>query len=198
ARPGGCFQGKLRHGTKGMRMILDQQHECMSQQELAHLQVERLVRQVRYVYERVPFYRDLFDRSGIHPDKVRSLQDLRHLPMTRKSDLRDNYPFGLFAVPLKQVVRIHASSGTTGKPTTVGYTRGDIAVWAEVTARTLAGAGTTDEDVVQNAYGYGLFTGGLGMHYGAERIGAAVVPVSGGNTQRQLMLMKDYGATVLC
>jgi phenylacetate-CoA ligase len=126
------------------------------------------------------------------------LDDIARLPFTYKRDLRDTYPFGMFAVPLKDIVRIHASSGTTGKPTTVGYTRGDIDTWAEMMARCMAAAGVTDEDIVQNAYGYGLFTGGLGAHYGTERLGASVIPISGGNTQKQLMLMQDYGSTVLC
>ncbi len=179
-------------------MIRDRKHECMGREELAQLQGERLVAQVKRVYERVPFYKSLFDREGIAPDRVRGLDDLPRLPFTKKTDLRDNYPFGLLAVPSKEVVRIHASSGTTGKPTTCGYTRGDIDMWAEVMARSLAGAGTTDEDVVQVAYGYGLFTGGLGAHYGAELIGASVIPISGSNTQRQLMLMQDYGTDVIC
>jgi len=170
----------------------------MSRGELRRLQGERLVTLVNRVYSRVPFYRDLFDTAGVKPEQVRGLGDLVGLPMTRKRDLRDSYPFGLFAVPLKEIVRIHASSGTTGKPTTVGYTRNDINMWAEVMARVLAGVGTTDEDVVHVAYGYGLFTGGLGAHYGAELLGASVLPISGSNTQRQLMLMKDFGSSVIC
>ena len=179
-------------------MIFDRKHECMSREDLRQLQGERLRALVKRVYDRVPFYRDLFDKVEVKPDSIRGLDDLARLPMTRKYNLRDEYPFGLFATPLKDVVRIHASSGTTGKPTTVGYTRNDIAMWAQVAARTLAGAGTTDEDVVQVAYGYGLFTGGLGMHYGAELLGASVIPISGSNTQRQLMLMQDFGTTVIC
>ena len=170
----------------------------MSRDELRRLQGERLVTLVNRVYSRVPFYRDLFDTAGVKPEQVRGLDDLPKLPMTRKRDLRDNYPFGLFAAPLKDIVRIHASSGTTGKPTTVGYTRNDISMWAEVMARVLAGVGATDEDVVHVAYGYGLFTGGLGAHYGAELLGASVLPISGSNTQRQLMLMKDFGSSVIC
>ncbi len=179
-------------------MIRDREHECMSRDELRRLQGERLVTLVNRVYSRVPFYRALFDTAGIKPEQVRGLDDLPSLPMTRKRDLRDNYPFGLFAAPLKDIVRIHASSGTTGKPTTVGYTRNDINMWAEVMARVLAGVGATDEDVVHVAYGYGLFTGGLGAHYGAELLGASVLPISGSNTQRQLMLMKDFGSSVIC
>lgn len=179
-------------------MILDRQYECMSRKDLLELQDERLKALVKRVYERVPFYTDLFDKSGIKPDSFGGLKDLDKLPFTRKYNLRDEYPFGLFATPLKDVVRIHASSGTTGKPTTVGYTRNDVAMWANVCARALACAGTTEDDIVQVAYGYGLFTGGLGAHYAAELIGAAVIPISGSNTQRQLMLMQDFGTTVLC
>jgi phenylacetate-CoA ligase len=179
-------------------MIFDREHECMSREDLRQLQGERLRALVKQVYDRVPFYRDLLDKSKIAPDTVRGLDDLQRLPITRKYNLRDEYPFGLFARPLKEVVRIHASSGTTGKPTTVGYTRNDIAMWANVMARSLACAGATDDDIVQVAYGYGLFTGGLGAHYGAELLGSAVIPISGSNTQRQLMLMQDFGTTVLC
>jgi len=179
-------------------MIFDREHECMSREDRRQLQAERLKALVKRVYDRVPFYRNLFDQAGIKPEKVRGLQDLPYLPMTRKYNLRDQYPFGLFATPMREVVRIHASSGTTGKPTTVGYTANDIRMWAQVCARSLAGAGTTADDVVQVAYGYGLFTGGLGAHYAAELIGATVIPMSGSNTQRQLMLMEDFGSTVLC
>ena len=179
-------------------MIRDREHECMSRGDLERLQGERLAKQVQRVYERVPFYKDLFDESGIDPHAVKGLQDLSNLPFTKKTTLREQYPFGLFATPLKEVVRIHASSGTTGKPTTVGYTQNDIDMWAEVMARCLAGVGTSNEDIVQVAYGYGLFTGGLGAHYGAERLGASVIPISGSNTQRQLMLMEDFGTTVIC
>ena len=179
-------------------MIFDREFECMDRQDLRKLQDERLKALVRRVYDRVPFYTDLFDKTGIKPDKFGGLDELAALPFTRKYNLRDEYPFGLFATPLKEVVRIHASSGTTGKPTTVGYTRNDIAMWANVCGRALACAGTTEDDIVQVAYGYGLFTGGLGAHYAAEAIGAAVIPISGSNTQRQLMLMEDFGTTVLC
>ncbi len=179
-------------------MIFDREHECMSRESLRQLQAERLMALVKRVYDRVPFYKSLLDKSGIVPDQIRGLDDLARLPMTRKYNLRDEYPFGLFATPMKEVVRIHASSGTTGKPTTVGYTRNDIAMWAQVCARALACAGTTEDDIVQVAYGYGLFTGGLGAHYGAELIGSSVIPISGSNTQRQLMLMQDFRTTVLC
>jgi phenylacetate-CoA ligase len=179
-------------------MIFDPKYECMGRAELAGLQGQRLAALAKRVHERVPFYKRLFDEVGLAPEQIRSLADLPRLPFTRKCNLRDEYPFGLFATPLRDVVRIHASSGTTGKPTTVGYTRNDIAVWANVAARTIAGAGGTEDDVIQVAYGYGLFTGGLGMHYGAELLGASVIPISGSNTQRQLMLMEDFGTTIIC
>jgi phenylacetate-CoA ligase len=179
-------------------MIFDPKYECMDRAELAELQGGRLAALVKRVYERVPFYTRLFDEAGVVPEQIRGLADLPRLPFTRKYNLRDEYPFGLFATPLRDVVRIHASSGTTGKPTTVGYTKNDIGIWANVAARTIAGAGGTADDVVQVAYGYGLFTGGLGMHYGAELLGASVIPISGSNTQRQLMLMEDFGTTIIC
>lgn len=177
--------------------IRDQEHECMPRDRLRALQSERLVAGVRRAYERVPFYRRTLDEAGVHPDDIRSIDDLPKLPFTYKTDLRDNYPFGMFAVPMSEVVRVHASSGTTGKPTVVGYTRRDIDLWAEMIARVMATAGARPGMVVQNAYGYGLFTGGLGFHYGTERLGATVVPVSGGNTKRQLMLLQDFGAAVI-
>ncbi|MCR4441800.1 MAG: phenylacetate--CoA ligase [Peptococcaceae bacterium] len=179
-------------------MYWEQEYETMSRDRLAELQGRRLRATVERVYQNVPFYRRAFEEKGIAPGDIRSLDDLTKLPFTEKTDLRDNYPFGLFAVPLEEVVRVHASSGTTGKPTVVGYTRNDINTWANLIARALAMAGGTKGDIVQNAYGYGLFTGGLGLHYGAELLGATVVPVSGGNTARQLMLMQDFGATILC
>ena len=172
--------------------------ESLPRQELAKLQSERLRKVCERVYARVPFYTKKFDEKGIKPSAVKDIQDITKLPFTRKSDLRDNYPYGLFAEPLDNIVRIHASSGTTGKPTVVAYNRNDISLWADVMARTFTCAGATNKDVVQNAYGYGLFTGGLGAHYGAERVGAAVIPISGGNTQKQIMLLQDFGSTVLC
>jgi phenylacetate-CoA ligase len=173
-------------------------YECLSRDKLEALQIERLQGLVRRVRRQVPFYRKRLDEAGIGPDDIRNLDDLRKIPFTAKADLRDNYPFGLFAVPMEEIIRIHASSGTTGKPTVVGYTRNDIETWAEVMARTLVSAGAHRGDIIQVAYGYGLFTGGLGAHYGAEKIGAAVVPVSTGNTKRQITLLKDFGTTVLC
>jgi len=176
----------------------DKKTECMSLDELRELQGERLKNTVRFAYDNVPFYRRKLDAAGVNPEDIKSIDDITKLPFTTKEDFRDNYPFGMFAVPLEQVVRIHASSGTTGKQTVVGYTENDIGVWSEAMARTLSAGGTTKGDIVQNAYGYGLFTGGLGAHYGAEKIGASVVPISGGNTKRQLQIMQDFGCTVLC
>ena len=178
-------------------MIWNPAAETMPRSDLAALQRARLSELVARVCARVPFYREAFDRAGVRPEQIRSLDDLRRLPFTRKSDLRDYYPFGLFAVPLEQAVRVHASSGTTGKPTVVGYTRADIAIWAEVCARCLAASGARPGDVFHNAYGYGLFTGGLGMHYGGELMGLVVVPVSGGNTERQLLLLQDFQPRVI-
>ena len=178
-------------------MIWDKEHETMPRQELEKLQLKKLQAKLRDVYENVPFYRRVLQEKGIEPDGLRSLKDLPSLPFTVKSDFRDNYPYGLLAVPQDDVVRLHASSGTTGKPIVVAYTRNDVALWAEVMARTLTAGGMTHRDIVQNSYGYGLFTGGLGIHYGAERLGAAVIPTSVGNTKRQIMLMQDLGTTVL-
>ncbi len=170
--------------------------EAISREEMELLQMERLRDCVGRVKSQVPFYREQL--IGIEPGNIQSLADLTHLPFTNKQDLRDNYPFGLFAVEMAGVVRIHASSGTTGKPTVVGYTANDIEMWAGLAARALTMAGVTRDDIVQNTYGYGLFTGGLGLHYGVEKLGAAVVPASSGNTARQLMLLHDFGTTVLC
>lgn len=178
-------------------MMRHREYEKMPRKELEKLQLERLKEKVRYVYERVPFYRKAFKEKGVTPEDIRSLADLSKLPFTSKLDFRDNYPFGLMAVPPDQVVRVHSSSGTTGKPIVAPYTQKDIDTWAEIMARTLATAGATREDVLQNAYGYGLFTGGLGFHYGAERLGATVIPTSGGNTKRQILLLQDLGTTVL-
>ncbi len=172
-------------------------HDTLARPDLERLQLERLKETVRRVAARVPFYAEQFRKAGVGVESLRSLDDLRRFPFTTKQDLRDHYPFGLFAVPLADVARIHASSGTTGKMTVVGYTRRDIEAWAEVCARSLACAGVRRGDIVHNAYGYGLFTGGLGIHYGAERAGVTVVPISGGNTKRQIMIMQDFAATVL-
>jgi len=178
-------------------MLFDEEFETLPREALEALQLKRLVATAKRVYAKVPFYKKTFDGAGIKPSDIKSLKDLRRLPFTNKVDLRDNYPFGLFAVPMEQVVRIHASSGTTGKPTVVGYTRRDINTWAELMARSLAAAGAHKNDIIHNAYGYGLFTGGLGIHYGAEKLGASVIPISGGNSKRQIVIMQDFGSTVL-
>ena len=180
------------------QMIWNPTMEKMPREQLRALQDERLKDVVRRVYENVPFYRDKMQKLGVTPKDIHGVRDIELLPFTEKHDLRDNYPFGLFAVPQSEIVRIHASSGTTGKPTVAGYTSGDIDRWAELMARAMYSAHVGKSDIVQVAYGYGLFTGGLGAHYGAERVGASVIPVSGGNTVRQLMLMEDFGATALC
>jgi len=177
--------------------IWNERFECMSREEMREFQSKRLIDTVERVYHNVPYYREKMQAVGITPEDIRSIEDLPKLPFTTKTDLRDNYPYGLFAVPMSEIVRIHASSGTTGKPTVVGYTRKDLATWSEVIARTLASAGVQRHDIIQISYGYGLFTGGLGLHYGAEKLGATVVPASGGNTQRQIQLMHDFGTTVL-
>lgn len=179
-------------------MIWNKERETLSRPALEALQSELLRAQVATVYEKVPFYRQALRDRGIKPEDIRSVADLQKLPFTVKADFRDNYPFGLLAVPRKEIVRIHASSGTTGKPTVVAYTRKDMDIWREVCARNLAAAGVTDEDTVQIAMGYGLFTGGLGWHYAAEHLGAAVVPMSSGNTKRQIMLIQDFETTVFC
>lgn len=171
--------------------------ETMSREEMRQVQSERLRDAVERVYYNVPYYREKMQREGLGPEHIKSVDDLSKLPFTVKQDLRDNYPFGLFAVPMSEIIRVHASSGTTGKPTVVGYTRSDIGIWSEVMARTLTSAGAGKNDFIQIAYGYGLFTGGLGVHYGGEKIGASVIPISGGNTRRQLQLMEDFGSTVL-
>jgi phenylacetate-CoA ligase len=178
-------------------MIRDVEHETMPREDLEALQLKRLQTVVERVYHLVPFYHRRMDDLGIKPEHIRTLEDLRHLPYTTKQDLRDNYPFNMFAVPMDQIVRIHASSGTTGKSTPVAYTQRDLDTWSELMARTLAAAGAHRGDIIHNAYGYGLFTGGLGFHYGAERLGAAVIPVSGGQTRRQIMLLQDFGPTVI-
>jgi phenylacetate-CoA ligase len=176
-------------------IIWNTDYECMSRDNLMLIQTERLKKTVQKVYDNVTFYKKKMDAKGILPGDIRSVEDLADLPFTSKQDLRDNYPFGLFAVPMHDIIRIHASSGTTGKQTVVGYTRNDLDIWSEVMARTLSAAGINRDSIVQVAYGYGLFTGGLGVHYGVEKIGAAVIPISGGNTKRQLQIMEDFGST---
>lgn len=171
--------------------------EIASRDEIAALQLKRMKWSLKHAYDNVPFYRLSFDAAGVHPDDLQDLSDLSKFPLTAKTDLRANYPFGMFAVPRKEVVRIHASSGTTGKPTVVGYTKKDIDIWADCVARSLRAGGTRAGDVVHVSYGYGLFTGGLGAHYGAERMGCTVVPISGGLTPRQVQLIEDFGASTI-
>ncbi|MGV8078469.1 MAG: phenylacetate--CoA ligase family protein [Syntrophales bacterium] len=179
-------------------MIYNEEFETLPREALEALQLKRLQQVVQRVYHTVGFYRKSFDDAGVKPDDVKSLSDLRRLPFTTKQDLRDNYPFGLFAVPMSSIVRLHASSGTTGRATVVGYTKRDIEQWSELMARCFVAAGLTKNDMIHNAYGYGLFTGGLGAHYGAERLGASVIPISGGNTKRQIMILQDFGPTAIC
>jgi len=171
--------------------------ETMDRTQMSELQSTRLIQQVRRAYRQVPFYREQMQKTGLLPEEIRSMEDIGKIPFISKQDMRDNYPYGLFAVPLAEIVRLHASSGTTGKHTVVGYTSRDLGIWSEVMARTLTAAGANKQSFIQVAYGYGLFTGGLGVHYGAEAVGASVIPVSSGNTQRQIMLMKDFGTTMI-
>ena len=179
-------------------MIFNEEFETLPREALEALQLKRLQQVVSRVYHTVGFYKRTFDEAGVTPDGIRTLDDIRRLPFTTKQDLRDNYPFGLFTVPMSNIVRLHASSGTTGKPTVVGYTRRDIETWSNLMARSFVAAGLTSNDVIHNAYGYGLFTGGLGAHYGAERLGASVIPMSGGSTKKQIMLLQDFGPTAIC
>lgn len=178
-------------------MIWNEKIECASRDEMAAVQSERLKQTVQRIYHNIPSYRAKMQEIGMLPGDVRSVEDLKNLPFTNKTDLRDNYPFGMFTVPMSEIVRVHASSGTTGKPTVVGYTRNDLSMWAEVVTRSLCMSGVTRNDIVQVAYGYGLFTGGLGLHYGTENLGATVIPISGGNTQKQIQLMQDFGSSVI-
>jgi phenylacetate-CoA ligase len=178
-------------------MIWNEYIECADRQRLTELQNSRLVKMIERMYYNVPFYRRKLQEIGMEPGDVKGIDQLKDLPFTTKQDLRDNYPFGLFTVPQCEIVRLHASSGTTGKPTVVGYTRNDITMWSEVVARSLTMAGVTKSDIIQVAYGYGLFTGGIGLHYGAEKVGASVIPISGGNTKKQLQLMVDFGSTAI-
>jgi phenylacetate-CoA ligase len=173
------------------------EYEKLNRKQYEELQLERLKRTVERVYESVPFYRKKFDEIGVKPHHIKTLKDIRLLPFTTKDDLRENYPYGLFTVPLSKIVRIHASSGTTGKPTVVGYTKHDMEVWTEVVARIVTAAGVREHDIAQIAFGYGLFTGAFGLHQGLERVGATVIPISSGNTEKQLMVMQDFGSTVL-
>lgn len=178
-------------------MIWNQKAECASRSEMEAMQSERLIRTVKRIYHNNESYRKKMQERGLVPGDIKSIADISKLPFTNKTDLRDNYPFGLFTVPMSEIVRVHASSGTTGKPTVVGYTRNDLQMWAEVVTRSLGMAGVYKSDIVQVAYGYGLFTGGLGLHYGTENLGATVIPISGGNTDKQILLMQDFGTTVI-
>lgn len=178
-------------------MFFQKEIETMPRAELEKLQLDKLKYIAKYCYDNVPLYRKKFDDAGFDCTKIKELSDIKYIPYTTKADFRDNYPFNMFAVPIKDVVRLHASSGTTGKPTVVGYTKGDLDMWSDCVARLVTAAGATDEDIVQIAFGYGLFTGALGLHYGLEKIGATVVPCSSGNTEKQVMLMKDFGTTAL-
>lgn len=179
-------------------MIFNEEFETLPREALEALQLKRLKQVLQRAYHTVDFYKGSFEKSGISPDDIKGLDDIKRFPFTTKQDLRDNYPFGLFAVPMSSIVRLHASSGTTGKPTVVGYTRRDIATWSELMARSFMAAGLTRDDMIHNAYGYGLFTGGLGTHYGAERLGASVIPMSGGNTKKQIMILQDFAPTAIC
>ena len=179
-------------------MIYNEEFETLPREVLETLQLKRLQQVVQRVYHTVGFYRTAFDKASVKPDDIKTLSDLRRLPFTTKQDLKDNYPFGLFAVPMSSIVRLHASSGTTGRSTVVGYTKRDIDTWSELMARCFVAAGLTKNDIIHNAYGYGLFTGGLGAHYGAEKLGASVIPMSGGNTKRQIMILQDFGPTAIC
>lgn len=178
-------------------MFFQKDLETMPRKELEALQLERLKWVVDYCYRNVPFYHKRLDECGVTADKIKQLSDVEYIPFTTKEDIRDNYPFGLFAQPMKNIARIHASSGTTGKPTVVGYTKNDLNTWSDLVARLCVAVGVTDEDVVQISFGYGLFTGALGLHYGLEKIGAAVIPISSGNTEKQVMILKDFGTTAL-
>ncbi len=178
-------------------MIWNEKIECASRDEMRVVQTKRLIETVERIYHSVPSYRQKMQEANLVPGDIRSIGDLSKLPFTIKNDLRDNYPFGMFTVPMSEIVRIHASSGTTGKPTVVGYTRKDLNSWSEVVTRSLCMAGVHRDDIVQVAYGYGLFTGGLGLHYGCENLGASVIPISGGNTDKQLQLMQDFGTSVI-
>ncbi len=178
-------------------MIWNPEAETMPIEQRKELQLARLKNVVKYAYDEMPAYREKMDKVGVKPSDIQSLKDLPKLPFLMKSDMRDNYPYGLFTVPLKEVVRVHCSTGTTGKPTAVGYTKEDIDVWAEVMARALACGGATPDSVIQNAYGYGMFTGGLGIHYGGEKMGCTILPASSGQTKRQLIYLQDFGTTVV-
>ncbi|MEG1875583.1 MAG: phenylacetate--CoA ligase, partial [Angelakisella sp.] len=174
-------------------MFWQKELECADRKTLEHKQLEQLKWVVAHCYNNVEFYHRRLSEQNITPERIKTLSDVQYLPVTTKEDIRDNYPFGLFGAPMKDIVRLHASSGTTGKPTVVGYTKGDLARWSDLVARVVCAAGTTPSDIVQISFGYGLFTGALGLHYGLEKLGATVVPTSSGNTKKHIMLMKDFG-----
>ncbi len=178
-------------------MFFDKDAETMARSEIERIQLEKLKKIAVYCYENVKLYKDKFDKAGFDPYKIKELGDIKYIPYTTKEDFRDNYPFGMFAVPMRQIVRMHASSGTTGKPTVVGYTKNDLNMWSDCMARIVCAAGASADDIVQICFGYGLFTGALGLHYGLEKVGAAVVPSSSGNTEKTVMMMKDFGTTAL-
>jgi len=178
-------------------MIWNEKIECCSRDEMHALQLERIKKIIQYAYDNVPYTREKLDNAGISPSDIKSFEDYEKVPFTTKEDMRQNFPYGLFAVPMKQIVRIHASSGTTGKPTVVGYTRNDLDMWSENIARLAAAAGANDEDIAQISFGYGLFTGAFGLHYGLEKMGVSVIPISSGNTERQINTMRDFGTTLL-
>ncbi|MCE7697889.1 MAG: phenylacetate--CoA ligase [Methanobacterium paludis] len=178
-------------------MIWNEEVECMSEDNKKDLQLKRLQSIVKKAYENVPYYKKHFDDAGIKPEDIKNLKDIEKVPYTTKNDLREAYPFGMFAVPRKEIIEVHTSSGTTGKPTVSGYTRGDLEIWSECMARGLTMVGVTDDDIIQNTHGYGLFTGGFGVHYGAQKIGATVIPISTGQSKRQMEIMQDFGTTVL-
>jgi phenylacetate-CoA ligase len=177
--------------------MFSREYESISEKKLKDLQLERMKWSLKHSYDNVPFYKKSFDKAGFKPEDFKSLEDMKRVPFLTKKDMRESYPFGLFAVPLDKVVRVHSSSGTTGNATVVGYTKNDIELFSEVVARCLVSYGASEKDIIQVAYGYGLFTGGLGLHYGSEKLGAMTVPISGGNTERQLMLIKDFGTTMI-
>ncbi|MBR6558861.1 MAG: phenylacetate--CoA ligase [Clostridia bacterium] len=178
-------------------MFWQKDAETMERGEIEKLQLYKLKKLVDYVYTNVPFYRERLDKAGVTADKIKTLSDIKYIPYTTKEDIRDTYPYGLFAQPMKNIVRIHASSGTTGNPTVVGYTKNDLKMWSDCVSRLVVAAGATEEDIVQICFGYGLFTGALGLHYGLEQLGATVIPISSGNTEKQLKMMKDLGTTAL-
>ncbi|MFW6287138.1 MAG: phenylacetate--CoA ligase family protein [bacterium] len=178
-------------------MIWNKEYECRSRKEMEGIQLEKLKNIVSYAYNKVSFYRKRFDEIGLKPEDIKTLNDIKKIPFTSKDDLRDNYPYDLFAQPLKKIVRVHASSGTTGKPIVVGYTKRDMEIWTECVARLIVAAGGRENDVAQVAFGYGLFTGGFGLHYGLEKVGITVVPASSGNSERQIMLMQDFGTSII-